>query len=768
MNINTMNMKKYIAALFGAIALLASGCADYDSDIKYLEQRIDDIEGNRIKSIESQIQNIRASLPRLEQADKDLKDMITALEGTAASLGKSLADNSKNISDVKADLEKSVKELQASDKANKDELIAAINTAKGKILADLEAVKAEIEGKLANIDNAISDLKEKDAELEKRISGLEEYVDKEIKDAKDWAAASFATLTQYGGIVEQIAGINAGISGLKTSLTDLEARLTKKFAEDLDKAVNDLKGEIADEVAGLGERIDKEVADITAAYQAAISSTREDLEKAWTANLKASIEELEESLKSWVNERLTAYWTIEETKAALEAQKKDLETQLEAQRVLLKGLIDANTGDITKLKEALAETGKNIEANTKAISDLESDLEKAKTDITTAYEKAINDAISALEGRLDTKLTNEIEAVNDRIDEIVNDWESRIKSCEDQVKDAIDKMNEALKDMGGNGKIQSVTYRPEYSDGVHNVYRDTKTFRMMFEIRPASVVSKLNTSNVKMQAYVDWGRGQWKTFDLTVIGIVSESNGVIAVKASAETIKNSSATFFDSSWSYITYAKLLIEDSTLGWEISSDFIRLKVVSGSLEPDKLYGHEYVEMGDGLKWATCNIGADKPKDVGSLFAWGETTPKSTYTLENYKWYENGNYTKYNSTDGKLFLNKDDDAATANWGGTWRTPTFNELLKLVEHCKCTWDDTRNGYIVTSEFPGYEGNSIFLPSPTYNPTIYNGLYWTSQGKIKDITIAGTFAIKKSNDDRIGLSSFPRYLGLPIRPVSF
>lgn len=761
-------MKQYIAALFGAIALLASGCADYDSDIKYLEQRIDDIEGNRIKSIESQIQNISASLPRLEQADKDLKDMITALEGTAASLGKSLADNSKNISDVKADLEKSVKELQASDKANKDELIAAINTAKGKILADLEAVKAEIEGKLANIDNAISDLKEKDAELEKRISGLEEYVDKEIKDAKDWAAASFATLTQYGGIVEQIAGINAGISGLKTSLTDLEARLTKKFAEDLDKAVSDLKGEIADEVAGLGERIDKEVADITAAYQAAISSTREDLEKAWTANLKASIEELEESLKSWVNERLTAYWTIEETKAALEAQKKDLETQLEAQRVLLKGLIDANTGDITKLKEALAETEKNIEANTKAITDLESDLEKAKTDITTAYEKAINDAISALEGRLDTKLTNEIEAVNDRIDEIVNDWESRIKSCEDQVKDAIDKMNEALKDMGGNGKIQSVTYRPEYSDGVHNVYRDTKTFRMMFEIRPASVVSKLNTSNVKMQAYVDWGRGQWKTFDLTVIGIVSESNGVIAVKASAETIKNSSATFFDSSWSYITYAKLLIEDSTLGWEISSDFIRLKVVSGSLEPDKLYGHEYVEMGDGLKWATCNIGADKPKDVGSLFAWGETTPKSTYTLENYKWYENGNYTKYNSTDGKLFLNKDDDAATANWGGTWRTPTFNELLKLVEHCKCTWDDTRNGYIVTSEFPGYEGNSIFLPSPTYNPTIYNGLYWTSQGKIKDITIAGTFAIKKSNDDRIGLSSFPRYLGLPIRPVSF
>lgn len=55
MNINTMNMKKYIAALFGAIALVASGCADYDSDIKRLERRIDEIESNQIKSIESQI-----------------------------------------------------------------------------------------------------------------------------------------------------------------------------------------------------------------------------------------------------------------------------------------------------------------------------------------------------------------------------------------------------------------------------------------------------------------------------------------------------------------------------------------------------------------------------------------------------------------------------------------------------------------------------------------------------------------------------------------
>lgn len=144
MNINTMNMKKYIAALFGAIALVASGCADYDKDIENLNKRIDEIENNRIKSIDQQIENINASLPKLEQADKNLKDMITDLEGTAVDLRKSISDNEKSIAAVKSDLESAVKELQASDKKNKEELIDAISAAKGEVLANLEAPRLRL------------------------------------------------------------------------------------------------------------------------------------------------------------------------------------------------------------------------------------------------------------------------------------------------------------------------------------------------------------------------------------------------------------------------------------------------------------------------------------------------------------------------------------------------------------------------------------------------------------------------------------------------
>ncbi len=762
MNINTMNMKKYIAALFGAIALVASGCADYDKDIENLNKRIDEIESNQanqIKSINQQIEGINASLPKLEQADKELKDMITDMEGTAESLRKSISDNEKSIAAVKSDLENAVKELQASDKKNKEELIEAIKTAKGEVLANLEAAKIEVEGKLTAIINTISDLKAKDAELEKKISDLKGYVDKELKGTKDWATAAFATLEQYNGIVEQIAGINSGISGLNTSLTNLEERLTKKFTEDLGKILTELEGKIADEVAGLNGRIDKEIADITSAYTSAIATASEELEKAWAANLKTSIEDLEKSLKAWVNEKLTAYWTIEETKAALEAQKNDLETQLESQKTLLKGLIDANTGDITKLKDALAETEKNIADNTKAISDLNSDLEKAKTDITTAYDKAIKDAISALEGRLNTKLENEIKTVNDRITQIFNDWESRIKDCEDKISAAIEKMNKALSVIGN--KIQSVTYRPEYSDGVHDVYREDKAFLMRFEVRPAAVVSKLNSSNVKMQAYVDWGRGQWKAIDLTVKSVVPESNGVIAVKASAEAIKSSSATFFDAAWSYTTYAKLLIEDSDQGWEIASGFVPLKVVDGRLDPKKeINGHEYVEMGDGLKWATCNIGASTPEEAGSEFAWGETETKSDYSFGNHKWYDNGNYTKYNSTDGLTVLMSGDDAATVNWKGTWRTPTLDEFLKLFNEKNFEWkyDDAKKGISVTSKISGYEGNSIFFLSGKY--------YWSSTINVNELKDAYSLYVHTEKSGSTVMGS-RRWNGWEIRPVS-
>ena len=61
--------------------------------------------------------------------------------------------------------------------------------------------------------------------------------------------------------------------------------------------------------------------------------------------------------------------------------------------------------------------------------------------------------------------------------------------------------------------------------------------------------------------------------------------------------------------------------------------------------------------------------------------------------------------------------DDAARANWGGSWRMPTDAELTELREQCTWTWT-TQNGvygYKVTSKKSGYTNKSIFLPAAGY-----------------------------------------------------
>ena len=152
-----------------------------------------------------------------------------------------------------------------------------------------------------------------------------------------------------------------------------------------------------------------------------------------------------------------------------------------------------------------------------------------------------------------------------------------------------------------------------------------------------------------------------------------------------------------------------------------------------------GHEYVDLGlpSGTLWATMNVGATEPEEYGWFFAWGETGPKGTYSVENYKLAEvdeeGALITKYNDTDGKTTLDPEDDAATVNWGGRWRMPTSAEWTELRENCTWTWT-TRNN-VCGYEVKGTNGssNSIFIPATGYRLDGMRfeegsvGYYWSS-----------------------------------------
>ena len=549
----------------------AFGCANYAPDLDEIHE---DLNGKDawVTSINQQIEKINASIPKLEQTDKDMKDMIGSLEETAGDLRKAITENGKRISAVKSDLEKAAEELRKSDNANKEELIRAIEQVEKEVLVTLETMKSEMNVKLSDIGGAISDLKKKDADLEGKISDLKSYAGKELKGTEDWVKATFATLEQYNDIVEQIAGIDIEIAGLKTSMTDLEERLTKNFTESLNKTVSDLESAVADEVAGLNDRISKEVADLTNAFTEALLKARNETEAAWEKNLKDSVNDLKSSLESWVNDKIKAYWTIEETKAALETQKKALEGQLLVQKTALEEMIKANSKDIEDLKAALAVTNKAIEDNAKEIEGLKSDLDEVKAEVKEAYERAIRDAIASLRNELSADITAAINDADSKVQGEIDRMSSEIRKMEKSVSDKITQAQNAVNKV--LYRIQSLVYVPYTEDGVAVVTRYgsgsiVKFVTLEFEVRPSSALYYLKKDNIKITAH--YPNNEQKDLYINNDNDFKVYGGYIVIKVNATYISDS---FVRGEMA--AFARVHIENVTMGWNLSSEYIPLRM------------------------------------------------------------------------------------------------------------------------------------------------------------------------------------------------
>ena len=143
----------------------------------------------------------------------------------------------------------------------------------------------------------------------------------------------------------------------------------------------------------------------------------------------------------------------------------------------------------------------------------------------------------------------------------------------------------------------------------------------------------------------------------------------------------------------------------------------------MEQTKQY--EYVDLGlpSGLKWAKCNVGAEKETDYGDYFMWGSTNPN---TADECAWEHapfNGGNTSYNADAINSakdtvcpngILAKEYDAASQIMGGDWRMPTRDEIQELIDNTDSEWVKDFNGSGVNGgKFTSkVNGNSIFIPA--------------------------------------------------------
>lgn len=174
--------------------------------------------------------------------------------------------------------------------------------------------------------------------------------------------------------------------------------------------------------------------------------------------------------------------------------------------------------------------------------------------------------------------------------------------------------------------------------------------------------------------------------------------------------------------------------------------------------KLLYPTYVDLGLSVNWYVYNMGASDITAKGNGYAWGERVTKDTYTLDNYRWYTGGKYTKYvldssyGTVDNKTTLDPDDDVAYD--GSTRHIPTKAECQELLANTVRKGFQLNGSSAVYSMYistkSGYKGSAIIF--------IDNWAVWAS-------TLSSTknaYILRGSST----LTSFDRYTDWCVRPV--
>lgn len=176
---------------------------------------------------------------------------------------------------------------------------------------------------------------------------------------------------------------------------------------------------------------------------------------------------------------------------------------------------------------------------------------------------------------------------------------------------------------------------------------------------------------------------------------------------------------------------------------------------------------LDLPSGTYWASCNVGASKPEEIGDYFAWGETVPKDSYSWSNYVHCDGSEATCHDigsDIAGTIY-----DVAHARWGEGWHMPSLEQWQEVINNC--TWSKVSlSGISCLKLTSNKNGNSIYLPftGVKWDSGCYytESLYcWLSSLKSEGSTFSCYLTFQGFG---IGYGrDFERFAGLPVRPVT-
>ena len=499
-------MKKHFFNVIAALALVCgvfafSGCADYETDINNLNERLDELEAGQIASLEEQlatlgsaldeanglIETLQGNVGDLEAADEAMGQQIDALNGEIGNVKDEIADINSEITAINSEIasveqelsekiDAAVSELKAEDAANAQRI--------DKLVQDLADAKEELKGLIADAQDILEEMIEKgDQENADAIAGLS---DKLAELSERIAAAEKDIEGKYNELMTAINGVQDRLGEHATQIAELfknYEELNQKheaLRDEFDEQVQKL-ADLYATVAALQAEV-KALQDLTAglpALETLVDSIKTNyLSKEEAQNTYATLENVKSVLDSLgkVNGRLAMLeaLNIGERLSDLENNYKDLND------VIIPGIKDRLTavetlaGDALKKAEAAQKFAESVLTELRSFKDalgtyaeagaLEAKMESLDSMLASLgkrdkellgliedYNTALNGKIDALDSRVAGQLadiTSNIDSIENALNEAIEDIRNTMVSQEEFGKFFTQELDKALANGG--------------------------------------------------------------------------------------------------------------------------------------------------------------------------------------------------------------------------------------------------------------------------------------------------------------------------------
>lgn len=610
-----------------------------------------------------------------------------------------------------------------------------------------------------------------DRSLTEKVSLVEAALSGGFADSKAARQMLQQAVTSLTGTVsERLAAIEAAVksqtASLETKLSLIEAAVTAGFADRTAQqaltreAVEALSGTTAERLVQIETTLQGQTASLESKLALIETAITEGL-----ADEKAGLELLQQavsSLTGTAGERLQAIEAAVESQTASLAAKLDLigmaiENRLADNQealALVQQAVEALEGTLEEKLDAVGEAVRSQTASLEAkLSLIEAAVRSGFAD-DAAQEELMLQALKTLGGSLDAKLAAIASAVGNQ----ASNLSARLELIEQAVNE---------------GFVADTVQQALIRQAVESLEGTLAEKLAAIDTVLMSQTDSLTTKLALIEAALEKGLSD-EAKALGQIELALSSSLKDGVDSVAKALRQMNTTTLQGHLTSVlrNIAAALTDNGPIDYRPILMAIQqtLKELSGE---NMLNGHEYVVMGpNGLKWATCNVGADNPWDNGDYFAWGETETKTYFGGDNYKFGKEKPFSKYNNFGD--VLQPEDDAARQNWGGNWRMPTDAEWTWLRDDNNCTWAWQDNydgtdvkGMLITSKV---NGNQIFLPVTGFrfhNDLMQenDGVYWSSSigdtyTNFAFLLLFGSWGFDQHSSSRRD--------GCSVRPVSF